>query len=448
MMKCIRSGIVGILVTFYIYWMVYLHSYEPTRRNKVDVITTGQQKSAPILHHVKSQYPRGKSPVGSRVVKLSEVKVASNARSNVVKTIFNKVTNDEQLVESKHSQNKDTTENPKVILYWTSFFSVSDFYQSTGDRPFKGCSKTCFATTNKSLFDKADALLIHPYEFEYEKSKLIGQKSHLLHYPHGDLPKYHPPHQRWVMYTEEPPTIMNPKNTKQFNDVFNWTITYRSDSDILNPYGQLAKKKMDFNLTKNFARGKDKLIAWFVSDCKTQSKREVIVRELQKHIPVDIFGACGSLKCPRKSEANCSRMLESRYKFYLSFENSLCVEYVTEKLWKVLKLDIIPIVLGGANYTKILPKKSFINILDFTSLDTFVNYLNLLDGNDTLYNEYFMWKKDYDFLHTYELRRSYMCSLCKKLHEDHTVKTYPNMDMWWNEKRDCVSPEIYLQNWF
>jgi hypothetical protein len=106
---------------------------------------------------------------------------------------------------------------------------------------------------------------------------------------------------------------------------------------------------------------------WFVSHCDTLSKRELFVKQLQNYIPVDIFGGSGPLKCPRRSsgEDPCLKMLNTTYKFYLSFENSLCNDYITEKLWVMMKLDAIPIVLGGADYAAILPKHSYIDITHF-----------------------------------------------------------------------------------
>jgi len=53
--------------------------------------------------------------------------------------------------------------------------------------------------------------------------------------------------------------------------------------------------------------------------------------------------------------------------YYCSFENSICDDYVTEKFFKVLGYNIVPIVLGGANYYKIAPNKSYINVRDFES---------------------------------------------------------------------------------
>ena len=54
-----------------------------------------------------------------------------------------------------------------------------------------------------------------------------------------------------------------------------------------------------------------------------------IVVSLQKHLQVDVYGKCGPLSCD-----DCHLMLHRHYKFYLAFENSLCKDYVTEKLFK------------------------------------------------------------------------------------------------------------------
>ena len=39
---------------------------------------------------------------------------------------------------------------------------------------------------------------------------------------------------------------------------------------------------------------------------------------------------------------NCTAAVERDYMFYLSFENSLCDQYVTEKLWRWLKKAWLP----------------------------------------------------------------------------------------------------------
>lgn len=45
----------------------------------------------------------------------------------------------------------------------------------------------------------------------------------------------------------------------------------------------------------------------------------------------------------------CIDIVEENYYFYLAFENS---DYVTEKLMTALDHYTVPVVLGGANYSR------------------------------------------------------------------------------------------------
>lgn len=85
-------------------------------------------------------------------------------------------------------------------------------------------------------------------------------------------------------------------------------------------------------------------------------------------------------------------MLKKDYKFFLAFENSFCPDYVTEKLFKPLHYDTVPIVMG-ASYSSFAPPNSFIDVRDFQSPKQLADYLLLLDNSEDVYERYFDWKR-------------------------------------------------------
>lgn len=144
-----------------------------------------------------------------------------------------------------------------------------------------------------------------------------------------------PPSQIWILYLLEAPYFT--PSLRRFNGHFNWTASYRHDSDIVAPYEKFVKHNRTIpsvhpKMTRNYAEGKTKKIAWFVSNCKATNLRLEYAKELSKYMQVDIFGKCGDKRCPR-GQNSCSQMLNKDYKFYLSFENSNCRDYITEKFF-------------------------------------------------------------------------------------------------------------------
>lgn len=39
----------------------------------------------------------------------------------------------------------------------------------------------------------------------------------------------------------------------------------------------------------------------------------------------------------------------SRYKFVIAYENSVCSDYLTEKIWRPLTLGVVPVYFGAPN---------------------------------------------------------------------------------------------------
>ena len=132
--------------------------------------------------------------------------------------------------------------------------------------------------------------------------------------------------------------LESPENIeiKYMGSRVNWTSTYRRDSVLHTPYAYFKPYPHFYNFSKNsqknFARGKSKKVAWFVSNCGASNGRLEYAQQLNIYIDVDIYGNCGSYYCSRDEE-KCFKMLKQDYKFYLAFENSNCRDYVTEKLF-------------------------------------------------------------------------------------------------------------------
>lgn len=67
-------------------------------------------------------------------------------------------------------------------------------------------------------------------------------------------------------------------------------------------------------------------------------------------MPIDIYGGCSKTKRNGSEEYHPS--LKKDYYFYLAMENSYDHDFVSKKLYMALMHDTVPVVYGGADYTK------------------------------------------------------------------------------------------------
>lgn len=260
--------------------------------------------------------------------------------------------------------------------------------------------------------------------------------------------------QRFIFFSFESPIgpVTNRKVYKKLpHNFFNWTATYRLDSDLFGKYfyGWKFKPKetplpdrppLDSYYGINVT-AKTKTVAWFVSNCNTPVKREAYVAELRKHIAVDVFGKCPPIAdtqaCPR-TNSQCDDMLKKDYLFYLSFENTFCPDYVTEKFYRPFRLGAVPVVSGGANYSLFAPPHSYINARDFKTPKQLADFLTKLSLNRDLYSHYFDWKRDFDFEPLAIQIKEQWCRLCQMLNDPTLpAKIYPDVEKWWFEDRPC-----------
>ncbi|KAK6166678.1 hypothetical protein SNE40_023316 [Patella caerulea] len=255
-----------------------------------------------------------------------------------------------------------------------------------------------------------------------------------------------PPEQVWILFGLESPPHSNSRVFKlpEWQSQINWTMTYRLDSTIPIPYGEVFHRPFrEQPDLKQILMKKTKLIAWVVSNCVTESQRRKYVQLLQTHLhaPVHIYGRCGTLDPGPGAEV--FSIISEQFKFYLALENSLCVDYVTEKFHKRQNLNLIVIVRGGGNYSHFYPKKSFIDTNDFTTTEELAEYIHYLDRNDTAYLEYLSNKAPFVAKNTFYTMSKGVCEICKRLHEPIAPTCYKNIGNWWYQNT-CHSPKDLL----
>ncbi|GMR63141.1 hypothetical protein PMAYCL1PPCAC_33336 [Pristionchus mayeri] len=227
-------------------------------------------------------------------------------------------------------------------------------------------------------------------------------------------------------------------------EYFNVSLGYRHDTAGASPYGYTVKlaKRRPLEKIVNLSRlaGKSKSAAWFVSHCTTtNSRREDLVVKMKKYISVDIYGNClNGMNCPRG--AKCEDMLDDDYHFYLAFENSVCTDYITEKVWNQgYGRDIVPIVLKRSIVANRLPPNSYLAVDDFETLQELAERMSYLMKNKSAYSEMFHWRRDYATIylngeqHDILERPWGFCQLCRIAWEKpKTQRLISDFKEWWD----------------
>jgi len=373
----------------------------------------------------------------------------------------------------------DSDPEMKKILLWTGYGPQQEgmlLWKRVFNSIVSGqCPESrCTFTTDKSVENQAaaDAVIFHMPNFHWDKYL---------------KPEIRKPEQNWIFMTYETATNVRmrsrrsskqvgnkfqlgakypPINWKNLDGIFNRTFSFRHDADAVVRHGYFEKvlddkttllpsnpawtTKFD-NYTKdnfNSKENKDKApIIWFVSHCKSESGRDRFVRKLSQHIGVHIYGKCGKMSCGQDRRLRnpyevdhdpCFDLVNKEYKFYLSLENDICKDYITEKAFNALKLDTIPIILSGADLATTLPPNSVIDALSRSPEDLADHLYHLLQHKEE-YLAHFKWRESYQVV-SHESVPS-PCNLCAALHsaEWSINKTYQEMATWFNQQSKCHS---------
>ncbi|XP_076578696.1 4-galactosyl-N-acetylglucosaminide 3-alpha-L-fucosyltransferase 9-like [Chaetodon auriga] len=312
-------------------------------------------------------------------------------------------------INPDHSDNQKVqtaavdTEPDTIVLIWMwpfghTFDLSCDIYNI----------KKCHLTDDKSLYHKAHGVLFH--------HRNINPAS---------LPKEPRPwFQKWVWWNMESPANSAP--ISELNHSFNLTCSYRLDSNIPVTYGYLVPMTSENESFKLPA--KDKLVCWIVSNWNPNYKRVQFYNELRKHVKVHTYGnAFGQ----RLSDQDYVKIVSS-CKFYLSFENSVYKDYITEKLYRPMSLGTVPVVLGPSrqNYEDHIPGDSFIHVDDFSTSKELAERLTYLDQNNSEYIRYLSWTSRFKGQLS-AFGREHACKTCRYLQNHRGYQAFHGLNKWY-----------------
>ncbi|KAH9491734.1 hypothetical protein Btru_045680 [Bulinus truncatus] len=321
----------------------------------------------------------------------------------------------------------------KIILWWQHKIAQAPI---NGLNPLRACPDfPCVLTSDRKYTENSSAMIVNSQFVNNESPPKRRLDQVFIHY------QIEAPFNYWLYGNLF-------EKYKSWNEAFNWTMSYRMDADIT-VYRGLVRKRL-FPKPKNYTKiieQKSRLLTWIVSECHSNSKREVYVRKLQRHVNVDVYGSCGPWKCPSNNHTECILYITKKYKFILGFENNLCKDYITEKLYRYLNSDMIVIARGYNTYSRLVPSEIFLNTANFKSPKELADKIIYLDSDDQEYiqmlkekDKYFTIFEDYPltvFPPTY-LEYRYeavpMCDLCRRLWNlDKYSKSIKNMSEWFTK---------------
>ncbi|XP_017892507.1 alpha-(1,3)-fucosyltransferase 10 [Ceratina calcarata] len=275
-----------------------------------------------------------------------------------------------------------------IILWWTPFGN---------DGISRDCGNyQCYFTSNRS----------YQYHKEIKSFLFYGSNFQV-----GDLPSWKSDKVPWGLFHEESPRNNPILVHDETLNLFKYSSTFSRFSDVpltlvdLPGIRELLDRK-HFVPTKEKSRLiREKNLApllYIQSDCNTASNRDVYVAELMRHIRVDSYGTClNNAQFDKRLKENYLEVLNSEdflsfianYKFTIAFENAVCDDYITEKLWRPLIIGSVPVYYGSPTFKDWLPNnESAISVHDFEGPASLAKFLQNLSDNEVEYDKYLSHK--------------------------------------------------------
>lgn len=232
----------------------------------------------------------------------------------------------------------------------------------------------------------------------------------------------------------------NIKFSDSKNHFHHWIYSYYQSSFFHFPYGRFENKLKNYTEKPKlyFKEKRSDAVIVLISNCNNhRSIRLEYISILKQFYPVALYGVCFGTRLPDIIKNKLIR----NHRYILSFENSYCLDYTTEKYWQGLRYGAIPIVLSHEKNKDLLIPNSYIDALNFSHPYYLAQYLKELNKNGS-HKKFHEWREYYT--DKSDIREMDTCDILEKIQNilssnkllDETVDKIGDNSI-------CTSPEEY-----
>jgi len=227
-------------------------------------------------------------------------------------------------------------------------------------------------TTDRNCLDDVDAVLFHLPNLNVNTLPARRQN------------------QFWIAWYMESEVYYPRLNDPKFMNLFDIVASHHLTADIWLPYvGQqfLARWYPGF-------RNKEAGVVYVQSNHWDRAGRRDYVARLMRRVKIDSYGRSLNNRALVGDNGDESKLdLIARYKFTIAFENSIALDYVTEKFFQPLCVGSVPIYRGAPNVRSLAPATDcYIDANNFDSPEHLAAYLNHLLVTPREYEAYLAWR--------------------------------------------------------
>ncbi len=334
-----------------------------------------------------------------------------------------------------------------IALYGRNIWSKFDAWTASDWRK-KCLRQDCSITTDASSIPRASAVVFNALQMPSPRHQRILQR----------IRRENSAEAKFVFLSGQ--ALGQTKfDAEQYDLFFDYTITYKKDSDIRIPYwpndpslpsmfrqiptnrSSKTAKGHDYQSDLFGKTGKQKFMLCILKSCKKIDWPSGFIRKIREEGVVDVYtmGKCQEspienakpLPCSDLFSDKCAKFIE-QYKFVTISTDVFCDGYIPKEYWYAISVwQAVPVLWGylGDN----LIENTFINALSEEYIPPTFKRAAYASKDPEKYSKYAFDRADHDVEKFY-----WQCELCKVLHDERKSKgSLLSFAEFWDKEQDC-----------